>query len=302
LAKEYPELTPYQYASGNPIMNIDLDGLEGFWAAIKDGDFIDAFNSITWDDINEGADNINRNFNPLGIALHGSYQVITGKDALTGEKVSRLDAAGNLVVLFIYHRAGVVGSAPGEAAALERQIAANTVKTTDKVATVVHDDNPAAAENNAANSTNEVTKETPKSNAASEAKVKAGTKKAGQLKTNAQSGTTSEEIVQQRLQSQLGSDEAILRKPRIYINDENGKITSKYATPDFAIYNTQTGQITKIVDAKDGGAIPSKAQKQLNERGGVFKGSSRAPQAKAQSINKNLVDVESTNVNQQKPQ
>ena len=32
ISAEYPELTPYQFASNSPIQNIDLDGLEGSWA------------------------------------------------------------------------------------------------------------------------------------------------------------------------------------------------------------------------------------------------------------------------------
>jgi RHS repeat-associated protein len=36
ITRKYPELTPYQFATDNPIMNLDLDGLEGFPAnAIK---------------------------------------------------------------------------------------------------------------------------------------------------------------------------------------------------------------------------------------------------------------------------
>ena len=31
ITKEYPELTPYQFASNTPIMAIDIDGLEGGW-------------------------------------------------------------------------------------------------------------------------------------------------------------------------------------------------------------------------------------------------------------------------------
>jgi len=38
LTKGYPMLTPYQFASNSPIANIDLDGLERFWAA--DGSYL----------------------------------------------------------------------------------------------------------------------------------------------------------------------------------------------------------------------------------------------------------------------
>lgn len=37
LTADYPELTPYQFASNSPIQNIDIDGLEGSWfGALKD--------------------------------------------------------------------------------------------------------------------------------------------------------------------------------------------------------------------------------------------------------------------------
>ena len=35
ITKEYPELTPYQFASNSPIAGIDLDGLEHYWTADK---------------------------------------------------------------------------------------------------------------------------------------------------------------------------------------------------------------------------------------------------------------------------
>jgi len=35
ITKQYPELTPYQFASNNPIDNIDLDGLEGITSKIQ---------------------------------------------------------------------------------------------------------------------------------------------------------------------------------------------------------------------------------------------------------------------------
>lgn len=39
LTDEYPEFTPYQYASCDPIINIDLDGLEGLEAVVAGTDF-----------------------------------------------------------------------------------------------------------------------------------------------------------------------------------------------------------------------------------------------------------------------
>ncbi len=35
LQEDYPELTPYQFASNSPIVNIDLDGLERYWYVLE---------------------------------------------------------------------------------------------------------------------------------------------------------------------------------------------------------------------------------------------------------------------------
>jgi RHS repeat-associated protein len=145
LANKYPQLTPYQYANDNPIMNVDLDGLEGFWYFFKHGDWMGAINSITWDDVNEGADQFNRTVNPVGIVVHNGYQMLTGSDLITGQKVSRADAFSNLVILAIYHRAFVEGTTPTGAAALETQMADNTVKTPNKAATTAHGGNTEAS-------------------------------------------------------------------------------------------------------------------------------------------------------------
>ncbi len=39
LTWDYPELTNYQYASNDPILNIDLDGLEGVGSVLNKADF-----------------------------------------------------------------------------------------------------------------------------------------------------------------------------------------------------------------------------------------------------------------------
>ena len=45
LTGSYPELTPYQFASNSPIANIDLDGLESYWAA--DGSYLGKYGEST---------------------------------------------------------------------------------------------------------------------------------------------------------------------------------------------------------------------------------------------------------------
>ncbi len=45
IAREFPELTPYQFASDSPIANIDLDGLERYWAA--DGSYLGKYGEST---------------------------------------------------------------------------------------------------------------------------------------------------------------------------------------------------------------------------------------------------------------
>lgn len=118
---------------------------------------------------------------------------------------------------------------------------------------------------------------------------------AKRLLVNKSNSLTSEAIVKQRLTSQLGADEAILDKPRIYIGDGN---SGKYAQPDFAIYNRATGRIVKLVDAKDGNATLTRAQQQINQYGGIFRGSSRDPAVVPQRVapNPEAIQIERTSV------
>ena len=124
------------------------------------------------------------------------------------------------------------------------------------------------------------------------------TTRAAQLKFNTADGKLSESIVEKKLQSQVGEKEILILKPRIYLNDAAGKVTNNYATPDFAIIDRSTGKKVKIVDAKNGNAVLSAAQEELNKNGGIFKGSSREPLATPnQKIAPNSIQIERTNVN-----
>ena len=303
LFRKYPQLTPYQYASNNPVLNIDIDGLEGqgFWSLF----WKDPANTImhmSWDEANEAAGGIN-NMTGAGNVINGSYQTISGKDPISGQPASRIDGLGNVVIGGIFHYSFTKLATP--AASLERQMAENAAVTTNKQATSVHGDNTEAAQSNAAtksspssvSATQTATQVTTNRSAPSTARATTvATKRAKQLSINAQNGTTSEDIVFKRLESQLGSDEAILRRPRIYIGDGS---SGEYSNPDFLIYNTKTGQIGKIVDAKDGTAQLTSQQAKLNEQGGTFYGSSRATRAAPQSVKPGQVQVERTNVGQQ---
>lgn len=91
------------------------------------------------------------------------------------------------------------------------------------------------------------------------------------LKSYKKTSKKSEETVRNRLEERYGEGFIVFNKPRIYINGE-GK---KYAVPDFMVINEKSGKIVGIYDAKNGGGGFTKNQNLLNEKGGVFKGSSR---------------------------
>jgi hypothetical protein len=114
---------------------------------------------------------------------------------------------------------------------------------------------------------------------------------AQQLVVNREVSKISEDIVETKLRTGLADGEILMTKPRFYLGGGQ-----KYATPDFAIYNKNTKQFVSIIDAKNGNATLTRAQKQLNESGGTFKGSSRYPEAAAQSIRPNMVTQETTNI------
>jgi RHS repeat-associated protein len=100
LTKDYPWYTPYQFAGNKPIRYVDIDGMEeglGVFERIGKYGFTGLM-QVTWKDVDITLDAINRNINPLGIAVHGIYAVATGKDLITGEPKDRLSSATNIGV------------------------------------------------------------------------------------------------------------------------------------------------------------------------------------------------------------
>jgi RHS repeat-associated protein len=156
LIKRFPMLSPFQYASNNPIFNIDLDGLEGasWWTQFWHDPVATIMYGTTWDDVNDRAEEFNRNVNPVGIVTYNGYQLTTGRDLGTGQKGSRVDAFGNLVILSIFHGAGVRATAPNGAAALEKQMAKNSMAATNKPAIAAHGNADEATATSTATATN----------------------------------------------------------------------------------------------------------------------------------------------------
>jgi len=94
---------------------------------------------------------------------------------------------------------------------------------------------------------------------------------------------SSEPEVRNRLREIYSVDEfEILTEPRIYINDGSGH----YSKPDFMVINRESGTIVDLVDAKNGSADLTDFQKDLNDHGGTFNGSSRS-----QTLNRKIDPV-----------
>ncbi len=290
LTNKYPELTPYQYASNRLIDGIDLDGLEHAPAGLfgpngpRDNTAVQTMplNAVSVQKVNiQSAARINY-LNQWIIAPDifgkghiGPRYIVQANIASIGQNY--YNAVGDNIAngpggATGYLIAGDKGSFVGAAGdqimysfgGLDREGYLGKPRVT-----IASEPSDQTTSNTA-------------------------TKKANQLRINQANSDASEEMVYKRLQSVLGEDEAILLKPRIYIGDGS---SGKYAVPDFAIYNTKTGQFSRIVDAKDGGGDLTPAQQQLNEQGGTFRGSSRAPNAKPQKVQPNSIQTEKTNVN-----
>jgi len=105
IGDEYPELTPYQFASNTPLWAIDLDGLEGLIATGTTPPFMSGKQWPTGMVVSdEMGHRINAKLTPeqksalldvlplIGTAK-GIYEAVTGEDFVTGEKLSATDRA-----------------------------------------------------------------------------------------------------------------------------------------------------------------------------------------------------------------
>ncbi|TCZ65208.1 RHS repeat-associated core domain-containing protein, partial [Flaviaesturariibacter aridisoli] len=283
IGKDFPALTSYQFASNSPVKCIDLDGLEGDPVA-ETKDWLVGI----WDDLTskkrwvQAARNVNQKFNPLYIAADHISKIARAKD-IEGNPIDRRGRSGAVQdamadgIMYVSGTRFVKVLGAYGTNALEAEIN-STRRALNSTSNIKAPANKPALQATTIEETNFASKR-------------------NVLVVNNANSLTSEAIVREKLTSNLGPDELILEKPRIYIGDGS---SGKYATPDFAVYNRNTGQIVKLVDAKDGLGDLTRAQKQINKYGGIFKGSGRAPEAQPQKIaaGPDAIKIERTNVAQ----
>jgi hypothetical protein len=296
ITAEYPELTPYQFASNRPIDGVDLDGKE--WELSTEGQKLTRKYAHLENLRFQTDEEKMRELKPIeyiGQDIFGNVQTGTAETFQSKLKAAERQynsAVGENV------RGGFFGAMAYWIWGKEASFAGAQV---DQVATGVH------VQRGSGNSTRpqkQVT--TPIAAQAEQVKaVHRGNNNSVQVNTANSKGTSSptiqqkratsiqsQSLVRSRLESQLGPDEILIEQPRFYIGDGANK--KLYAVPDFAIYNTKTNQFVRIPDAKNGGGALTGNQKLLNEQGGTFNGSDRYPQAQPQSIRPGLVTIEKT--------
>ena len=109
----------------------------------------------------------------------------------------------------------------------------------------------------------------------------------------------SEPEVKERMKKRNSPTTEINSQVRIYIYDEEGNETKKYATIDNIAIEDNPIRIVELVDAKNGNGELTKRQQELNENGGIFKGSSRASKLGKKGVNliveKGSIKIERTN-------
>lgn len=101
ITKNFPSLSPFQFASNSPMRCIDLDGSESnsvTWFNLWIGDiWRDLSSGKRW---SEAGDNVNDNFNPLYIASNHVYKISTNEDlrGRSNDSRGRMGAATDAAV------------------------------------------------------------------------------------------------------------------------------------------------------------------------------------------------------------